>query len=348
MRSNPFDAVLLFAFGGPQGPHDVDPFLDNVLRGRRVSQARIDEVAQHYQVFGGVSPLTELTFRQAAGLQDRIREQGPALPVYVGMRNWRPFLVDTLREMAAAGHRRAIGFIMAPHRSYSSCGQYRQNVLDARLELAATGCPAVEVTYVNDWHLHDGFVAANARHVQDALSRLPANVRSSATLVFTAHSIPVEMAARSPYKEQLRASAREIARRVGIQDWALVFQSRSGRPQDPWLGPDILDYLRDHRDKNLRAIVMCPVGFVCDHIEVLYDLDHEAGALCHELDLSMARAAAVNDNPIFLDMMADVVRTTFDTYAAGRALPLVSESSPERPKNPPLVRPVSAGVDSRP
>lgn len=319
-----FDSVIIIAFGGPEGPDDVRPFLANVLRGRRVPPARIEEVAHHYELFRGVSPLNALTRRQAAGLRERLEAAGFALPVHVGMRNWHPFLVDTLSEMSRAGARHAIGFIAAPHHSYSSCEQYRQNVADARAELGRRGAPDVAVTYVESWYAHEGFIAANAAHVEEALARLPAPAGDQARLVFTAHSIPVTMAGRSRYREQLLESARLVAERVGRRDWALVYQSRSGRPEDPWLGPDIGEYLRAERPRGLTSVVVCPIGFACDHIEVLYDLDREAATVCHELGIQMARASAVNAHPAFLDMMADVVVRTIRRYEHGRALPLVS------------------------
>ena len=302
-----FDAVLVVSFGGPQGPDDVRPFLENVLRGRRVAPHRIDEVAHHYQLFGGVSPITELTMRQAEGLRVRIAAAGHPLPVPVGMRNWHPLLGDTFRNMHDAGVRRAIGFITAAQHSYSSCQQYRENVSAAREGLRAATGHDVSVTYVDSWFDHPLFIAANANHVREAIDKLPAAARGGARLVFTAHSIPVRMAEQTRYREQLLTSARLVAEQAGMADWALVFQSRSGRPEDPWLDPDVGDYLRAERAKGLEAAVLCPIGFVCDHIEVLYDLDREAADIAREIGLPMTRAAAVNDDPLFLDMMADVV-----------------------------------------
>ena len=324
----PFDAVLLISFGGPQGPDDIRPFLANVLRGRPVSPARVEEVARHYELFGGVSPITELTRRQAAGLRQRLERDGPALPVYVGMRNWHPFLTDTLREMAHAGVRRAVGFILAAHRSYSSCEQYRRNVTAARREISIGGVGDVGVTYVGDWHTHDGFIGACAARANTARQTLPETLRDRARVVFTAHSIPLSMAADSRYQDQLLESARLIASRLDVTDWALVFQSRSGRPQDSWLEPDICDYLRAERQGGLEAVVVCPLGFVADHVEVLYDLDHEAAAVCEKLGITMRRAAAVNDDPQFLDLMADLVRSTVACYKDGRPLPICP--TPER------------------
>lgn len=322
--------MLLVAFGGPHGPQDVRPFLANVLRARRVAPERIEEVAHHYDHFGGVSPLTELTRAQAAGLGARLHAAGLDLPVYVGMRNWHPFLADTLATMSEAGIRRAIGFIAAAHRSYSGCLQYRENVRDARATLGEKGLPDIDIVYVGDWHTHPGYIEASAQEGERAVRLLPDSVRSRAALVFTAHSIPASMAARYPYEEQYAASARLIAEAVRARTGlalphVAVYQSRSGRPEDPWLGPDICDFLRRQKqDGQLEAAVIVPAGFICDHIEVLYDLDTEAAAVCAEVGLPMVRARAVNDHPLFLDMMADVVQETLRRYAGTRPLPLTT------------------------
>ena len=334
----PFDAVLVICFGGPQGPADIRPFLANVLRGRRIPQERIEEVVRHYEHFGGVSPLTAITMAQADGLRTRLSAAGVDVPVFVGMRNWHPLLPDTVREMADAGIRRAIGFICAAHRSYSSCTQYKQNTFDARAEAVRRGRHDVEITYVEDWHEHEGFVDANARHVQDALAALPESVRDRARVVFTAHSIPASMTGSARYQLQLQQSARRVAERAGRTDWALVYQSRSGRPEDPWLGPDICEYLGDEHAKGLEAVCLCPIGFVCDHIEVLYDLDHEAAQVCQKLSLPMTRAAAVNDDPAFLDLMGDVVLRTWRRYEHGTPLPIAPPATPERIEGLPPAR----------
>jgi ferrochelatase len=316
----PIDSVLIVAFGGPQGPADVRPFLERVLKGRSVTPERIEDVAHHYELFGGISPITALTRRQAKGLSDRLAASGHPLPVYVGMRNWHPFLADTLAEMHLDGRQHAVGFIAAPHHSYSSCQQYRENVADARSQLRESTGGDIDVTYVGSWFDHPLFIEVNARHITAARERLPAGARNDARLVFTAHSIPQPMADKSRYSDQLRESARLVAERVGSRDWTVVFQSRSGRPEDPWLEPDVRAYLRAEHARGLNAAIVCPIGFVCDHVEVLYDLDREAADLCREIGLPMVRAEAVNDDPLFLDMMADVVSRTIER----RPLPLVS------------------------
>jgi protoporphyrin/coproporphyrin ferrochelatase len=326
----PFDAVLVIAFGGPHAPADIRPFLENVLRGRRVAPGRVEEVAHHYEEVGGRSPITELTRKQADGLERRLAASGVPLPVYVGMRNWHPYLADTLTTMAGDGVRRAVGFIAAAHRSYSSCTQYRENVAEARAELRRRGAPDIGITYVSDWFEHPSFIAANAARVAEAMARLDASLRPRAQIVFTAHSIPETMAARYPYREQFEATARRVADAVAAQDGVpartvtTVYQSRSGRPEDPWLGPDICDHLRSIRTAGAEAVVVVPIGFVCDHVEVLYDLDVEAAAVCREIGLPMARALAVNDHPFFLDMMAEVVGDVRRRYDRSRPLELVA------------------------
>lgn len=318
MSAQPFEAVLLVAFGGPQGPADVRPFLDNVLRGRRVSPERVDEVAHHYELFGGVSPLTALTMQQAAALEAALAARGLPLPVHVGMRNWHPSLADTLATMSQRGVRRAVGVLAAAHGSYSGCLQYKENVRDARATLRADGLSDVQVVYTGDWYEHPGFIEANADRIRHAAARLPDMLRDTARLIFTAHSIPAAMAARYPYEAQLMASARRIAMAAGRTGWDLVYQSRSGRPGDPWLEPDICDYLRA---APIEAAILCPVGFLCDHVEVLYDLDVEAAAVCRQAGITMARAEAVNAHPRFIDALADSVSETYERYA--RSTPLM-------------------------
>lgn len=260
--------------------------------------------------------------------------EGANLPVYVGMRNWDPYLRDTLAEMSRHGVRRAVAVIAAAHRSYSSCAQYRENVADARRTLRNAGLPDVEITYVNDWYLAPGFIEANADRVAAALETLPASLRPDAPLVFTAHSIPVSMAQQYPYQRQLEESCAAVAAALASRTphsasrpWRLVFQSRSGRPEDPWLEPDVCDDLRQAAAAGVRAVVLCPIGFVCDHVEVLYDLDVEAADAATSVGLTLARAAAVNNHPRFVEALAGAVLNTIERYAQGRALPLVPETA---------------------
>ena len=308
------DSVLIVSFGGPQGLADIRPFLANVLRGRwRVAPSASTKWPDTTRYSAG-SHRSPTTLRQARVCSDRLAAPGYPLPVYVGMRNWHPLLEDTLRRMHDDGVKNAVGFIAAAQHSYSSCQQYRENVGSARAALRAATGGDVGVTYVSSWFDHPGFIAANARHVRDAVAKLPEPQRTSARLVFTAHSVPVRMAEASRYREQLLESARLVAAAAGMADWALVYQSRSGRPEDPWLEPDVGDYLRREHAAGLSAAVLCPIGFVCDHIEVLYDLDREAARVCAEIGMPMTRAATVNDDPVFLDMMADVVLATIQRH----------------------------------
>lgn len=320
-----FDSVLIVGFGGPLGPADVRPFLANVLRGRRVPPHRVEEVAANYDLFGGVSPYTQITKHQAAGLADRLEAAELNLPVYVGMRNWHPFLADTLRLMSEAGHRRAIGFIAAAHHSYSSCQQYKENMRDARREIIQQGFADVSVTYVDSWYDHPLFIETMARHTAAAIEKLDRGLRDSARIVFTAHSLPMSLATRSKYVEQLTTSARLVMQRLGRKDWTLVYQSRSGLPTDPWLEPDIRDYLQTEHVKGLSAAVVVPIGFICDHIEVLFDLDTQAAQLCREIGLPMVRAETAGDDPLFFDMMADVVKRKAERYSKYPPLSIVAK-----------------------
>jgi ferrochelatase len=303
----PYDAVLLVSFGGPEGMADVMPFLDRVLQGRPVPPERKREVAHHYERFGGVSPINAQNRALLAALREELAEHGPRLPLYWGNRNWHPFLADTLRAMAADGVRRALAFVTSAYSSHSGCRRYLDDIARARAEV---GPAAPVVDKLRGFHDHPGFVEANADRLRDAIASLPAGRRAAARIAFTAHSIPAAMAAGSDYVAQLRETCALVAARAPRLPWALVYQSRSGRPSDPWLEPDVCEYLRREKAAGLEAAILCPLGFVCDHIEVLYDLDREAAGVCRELGLPMARAEAVNDDPLFLDMMADVVLRT--------------------------------------
>jgi protoporphyrin/coproporphyrin ferrochelatase len=299
-----YDAVLLIAFGGPERMADVRPFLANVLRGRRVPRQRVEEVVRHYELFNGHSPLTDLTLRQAEALRDNLHGRGCALAVYTGMRNWTPSLPETVERMRADGIRRALGIIMAPHQSYSSWTQYQENVADAR---ARVGRGAPEVEYLSAWFDHPGFIEAQADLVAQALHAVPARGRRDIPIVFTAHSIPEAMARRSPYVEQLTTSGRLVAARLEHEDWSVAYQSRSGDPQIPWLEPDVRDVIRRLGERRSKAVVVVPIGFVCDHIEVLYDLDTEARETAMASGIAFYRARTVMDHPAFIRMLADLV-----------------------------------------
>ena len=306
MTSSGHQAVLLIAYGGPTAMHEVRPFLDNVLRGRPVPPERLETVVHHYELIGGRSPLNEITLRQARALEAELRAHGPPLPVHIGMRNWKPYLRDALTTMAAHGVRQAVAVIMAAQQSDASWDRYQREVAEAR---AQVGAAAPEVVYVDEWHAHPLFIAAMRDSLAAAVEQVPAERRAAAVLVCTAHSIPTAMAATAPYVGQLEDAALLVADDCGLDRWQIAYQSRSGNPRDPWLEPDILDVLRSLAADGVRDVVLLPVGFVCDHVEVLYDLDIEARHVADALGVRLVRAATVNDHPLFIRMLADVVRT---------------------------------------
>src|SRR5215470_11990916 len=291
------DSVLLIAFGGPEKPEDIRPFLEIVAAGRRIPPERIEDVARHYEAIGGRSPLAELTRRQADGLRRALEHDGIALPVYVGMRNWHPFLLEALGEMRDRGHRNALGIILSSLQTEASWDRYVADVGAAREKLGA-GAP--EVRFAAPWSGHPLFLDAMAARAAAALDQVPAGARAAALLVFTAHSVPVAMAGGSQYVRQLDAAARAIVGRVEHPRWQVAYQSRSGSPRDPWLEPDISDVLRGMKRQGIENVVVVPVGFVCDHVEVLYDLDVEARAVAAESGVRLHRAETVNDHPAFI------------------------------------------------
>ena len=299
------DAILLVAFGGPERAEDVRPFLAEVLRGRRVSPERIEEVVHHYELIGGRSPLNELTFRQAKALGDALRARGDDRTVWVGMRNWKPWIADTLAAMADAGVRDAVTVLLSPHATEASRTRYLESLEAGRARLADRA-PALR--FVRAWFVHPGFVGAAAARAADTLATLPTARRADAALVFTAHSVPTPMADASPYVAEITASARAVAGRLGHRRWQVAWQSRSGRPEDPWLEPDVNDALRALAADGTRDAVVVPIGFVCDHVEVLYDLDVEARATAAGLGLGFTRAGTVSDHPEFIAALADVIR----------------------------------------
>jgi protoporphyrin/coproporphyrin ferrochelatase len=299
-----FDSVLLIAFGGPEKPEDIRPFLEIVSAGRRIPPERLEEVAHHYELIGGRSPLNELTMRQAEGLRQVLKRGGKAIPVHVGMRNWHPFLHETLAEMREGGHRRALGIILSSFQTEASWERYVADVAAAREKVGA-GAP--EVSYAPPWAEHPRFIDAMVARAADALAGVPAAKRADALVIFTAHSVPVAMALGSPYARQLEAAALVIAGRLGHARWQVAFQSRSGAPGDAWLEPDICDAIRGVKGQGVEDVVVVPIGFVCDHVEVLYDLDVEARAAAREAGLRLHRAQTANDHPAFIAMLADLL-----------------------------------------
>jgi protoporphyrin/coproporphyrin ferrochelatase len=301
------DAVMIIGFGGPTAPGEVRPFLDRVLDGRPVPRERYEEVVQHYELLGGRSPYNDLTRHQAGALRERLRHDGLDVPVVVAMRNTAPFMDDALHELSAQHVRRAFGFVLAAHRCEASWERY-QNDLNAARE--RVGASAPEIEYPAPWHNHPLFIAAVADRVRDAIARLAVPVRARAELIFTAHSIPLAMAARAPYVDQLRESAAMVAAAVGKSNWRIAYQSRSGGPREPWLEPDVNAVLRG---LGGGAAVLVPIGFLCDHVEVLYDLDIEAAQIARTAGVAMVRAATVSDHPSFIEMMAAFARAHLRT-----------------------------------
>lgn len=284
---------------------EVRPFLDNVLRGRPVPPERVEIVVHHYELIGGKSPFNELTFRQARALETQLEADGAPLPVYVGLRCWTPYIHETLRCMAADGKRRAAGVIMAPHQTEASWGRYEREAAAAR-ELVGAGAPVID--YVEEWHAHPSFIAAVCDNVAAALTQIHAERRAEALLVFSAHSVPTAMAAASPYVEQITDSARLVAERIGQARWSVAYQSRSGSPREPWLGPDINQVVAGLAAEGCRDVVVTPIGFVCDHVEVLYDLDIETRQIAEQAGINFVRAATVSYHPAFIRALADMVR----------------------------------------
>jgi ferrochelatase len=299
-----YDALLVVSFGGPEGPDDVMPFLENVTRGRNVPRERLAEVAHHYERFGGVSPINEQNRALVAALERELVAGGIELPIYLGNRNWHPFLADTLAEMRDAGVERSLAFFTSAFSSYSGCRQYREDLYRAQ---SAVGPDAPEVLKLRAFYNHPGFIGANADRVSDALGEIPAERRAGARVVFSAHSIPSAMAERCRYAEQLAESARLVAAAVGDPAFSVVYQSRSGSPQVPWLAPDVCDHLRELHADGVRDVVLSPLGFVSDHMEVLFDLDVEAAELGAELGLGVVRAGTAGTHPAFVAMIRELV-----------------------------------------
>ena len=294
------DSVLLVGFGGPTRADEVRPFLDNVLRGRLVPRERYEEVVRHYDLLGGRSPYNDLTIRQADALRAALA--GTPIRIEVGMRNWTPYIDDAMRTLAEVGARRTLAFILAAHRSEASWERYQASVRDAQAKLDGR---ASQIVHPAPWHAHPKFISAVASRVGEALARFDGAERESMRLIFTAHSIPLAMANASGYVDQLMQSSRLVADSLGITNWQLAYQSRSGSPREPWLEPDVRDAIRN---LDWRAAIVTPIGFLCDHVEVLYDLDIEAAAVARECGVRMERAATVGDHPDFIAMMAAIIR----------------------------------------
>jgi len=304
-EESPYDSIVLVSFGGPEKREDVLPFLENVLRGKNVPRERMLEVAEHYYHFDGESPINDHNRAFLKALRTELDGVGIDLPLYWGNRNWHPLLPDTLRQMTNDGKKRSLAFVTSAFGSYSGCRQYREDIARAREEV---GGQAPQVDKLRNFFNHPGFINAMIDRVKTALAELPENARGDAKILFTAHSVPLSMAKTSPYVERLQEASRLVAEAVRHEHWELVWQSRSGPPQQPWLEPDICDRMRElHEAGDLDSLVVVPIGFLSDHMEVLFDLDTEARDLAAELGVEMVRAGTVGVHPQFVQGVRELI-----------------------------------------
>lgn len=314
---NPYDAILIISFGGPEGRDDVIPFLENVLRGRNVPRERILQVASHYELFGGISPINGHNRELIAALRRELEMNGLPLPIYWGNRNWHPMLVDAMQQMADDGIKNALAFVTSAYSSYSSCRQYLEDIARAQ---QSVGPDAPNVDKIRAFYNHPGFIEANSENLRAALAQIPATSRSAAQITFTAHSIPDSMAANCEYEAQLQETSSLVAAAVGHNRWRLVYQSRSGPTTQPWLGPDIGDHLKELKQAGTADVVIAPIGFVSDHMEIVYDLDTEARHLCDRLGLNMIRVSTVGTHPAFIEMIRELILERMDPESPRRFL----------------------------
>jgi len=314
-----YDALLIVSFGGPEKPEDVMPFLERVTRGRNVPPERLREVAEHYYRFGGKSPINDQNRQLIAALRIELDARGIALPIYWGNRNWDPLLSDALRNMRQEGIQQALAFVTSAYSSYSGCRQYRENIAAAQSEL---GCGAPRVDKLRVFYNHPGFIEACADRVRAALAEFGLEEIDNLRLVFTAHSIPCSMSKTSDYFRQFHETASLVAESVGLPHWDLVFQSRSGPAKQPWLEPDILDHLHTLKAEGIRHIIVSPIGFTSDHMEVLYDLDTEARELAERIGLKMVRAGTAGTHPALVRMIRELIEERLCTSQPRAAIGL--------------------------
>ncbi len=305
-ESTVYDAILVVGFGGPERREDVMPFLENVTRGRNVPYERLVEVAAHYYDLGGAGPINSQVRALIASLRSELDRRSIALPIFWGNRNWNPFLADALARMTAAGVKRALAVVLAAYSSYSSCRQYREDIARAQ---AAAGPSAPQVDKMRVFYNHPDFIAANSERVREAMATGLVEDGAARHFVFTAHSIPVAMARGCDYEQQLREACRLVAAEVGIgrERWSLAYQSRSGRPTDPWLEPDILDQLRELGSRGVQDVLIHPIGFLSDHVEVLHDLDVEARGCAEALGIRLVRSQTVGTHHRFVAMLGELI-----------------------------------------
>ena len=312
-----YDSVLLVSFGGPEQRADVMPFLENVVRGKNVPPDRLKEVAAHYNHFEGMSPLNEQNRALIAALEEELQTSGIDLPVYWGNRNWNPFILEALRQMRDDGKKRALAFFTSAYSSYSGCRQYLENIEKAREELGE-GAPAVDK--LRAFYNHPGFIEANVDRLLAALETLPKERRESARVAFSGHSIPIAMAENCDYAEQIEETARLVAEAARHERWQVVYQSRSGPPHVPWLGPDILEHLDALSQINVQDVVVAPIGFLSDNMEVIWDLDHEARDYANELGITLTRAPTVGTHPAFVSMIRELIEERLGKVTTRQAL----------------------------
>lgn len=318
-----YDALVVVSFGGPEGPDDVMPFLERVLRGRNVPRERMLEVAEHYYHFGGVSPINAQNRALIAALQVELSRAGLELPIYWGNRNWQPLLTDTVRQMKEDGVQRALAFVTSALSSYSGCRQYLENIAAAQTEVGA-GAPRIDK--LRAFYNHPGFIEVMIERLEAALGQLDAARRSRAEVVFTAHSIPLVMAEHCEYARQFQEASRLVAEGAGHAHWRLAYQSRSGPPSQPWLSPDIGDALKEIATKGgTTDVVVVPIGFISDHLEVAYDLDYEARGLAEQLGLNLIRAATAGTHPRLVRMIRELIEERIE---AGRERPALGAFGP--------------------
>jgi ferrochelatase len=312
-----YDALLVVSFGGPEGPDDVLPFLDNVFRGLRVTPETKAHIAKRYEQFGGVSPINGHTRALIKAIQQELDSHGPALPIYWGNRNWHPLLTDTVAQMAHAGVRRALAFVTSTFSSYSGCRRYREDLYEA----AHSTPNAPQIDKLRVGYNHPGFIEAMADRVETALATLPEAERGNALVLFTAHSLPESMARSSAYQTQLQASCRLVGDMLEHQRWRLVYQSNNASyGREPWLGPDVNEALREAKTEGVTAVVVAPIGFICDHMEVVIDLDVDAAATARTLGLTMVRAATVGTHPSYVAMIRELIVERMTPGSPRRAL----------------------------
>ena len=297
-----YESLLLVSFGGPEKREDVMPFLRNVLKGRNVPEARMEEVAQHYYMFDGVSPINEQNKRLIRAIENDFAENGIKLPVYWGNRNWHPMLQDTLEQMKSDGVKRSLAFFTSGFSCYSGCRQYRENIIEAR---NAIGPDAPEVDKLRVFFNHPKFVETCAVRLKQAIKETVSNW-DQAVVLFTAHSIPDSMAVGCNYVKQLEEASRLVAESSGATNWKLVYQSRSGRPSQPWLEPDVCDYIEEVAGQGIKEVVIMPIGFVSDHMEVIFDLDVEARETCEKVGIKLTRAGTAGTHPLFVEMIREL------------------------------------------